>query len=219
MSRDLSLLNSYVKTLAEKFLEKCKAQGLDVIITQTLRTSLEQDELYAQGRTKPGKIVTNAKGGYSMHNYGLAFDIAIKKNGAIVWDDEALYSKAGKIGESIGLEWGGSWRSFKDYPHFQWTNGLTIKDLLNGKRPSTSEPSKTVSTPTLKRVLKLESPYLKGDDITNLQKKLSSLGFKISSIDGVFGEKTKSAVEAFQKSKGLSVDGIVEKATFEALFK
>ena len=219
MSRDLSLLNPYVKTLAEKFLEKCKSQGLDIIITQTLRSSSEQDELYAQGRTKPGKIVTNAKGGYSMHNYGLAFDIAIKKNGAIVWDDEALYSKAGKIGESIGLEWGGSWRSFKDYPHFQWTNGLTIKDLLSGKRPSTPEASKTASTPALTRVLKLQSPYLKGDDVTLLQKKLSSLGFKINPIDGIFGEKTKSAVEALQKSKGLSVDGIVGKATFESLFK
>ncbi|MEG2338743.1 MAG: M15 family metallopeptidase [Clostridium sp.] len=135
MSRDLSALHPHVKALAEKFLAKCKAAGLDVIVTQTLRTVAEQNELYAQGRTKPGKIVTKAKGGYSMHNYGLAFDIAIKVKGKIDWDNEALYAKAGAIGQAVGLEWGGSWKSFKDTPHFQWTGGLTIEDLRRGKKP------------------------------------------------------------------------------------
>ncbi|KMT21495.1 peptidoglycan-binding protein [Clostridium cylindrosporum] len=223
MSKDISLLNSYVKSLAEKFLSKCKEEGLDVIIIQTLRSIDEQDTLYSQGRSKPGSIVTNAKGGYSMHNYGLAFDIAIKKNGSIVWEDEKLYYKAGKIGESLGLEWGGSWKSFKDYPHFQWTGGLTIQDLLSGKKPkipitpSTTRSSENVET--LTRSLKLTNPCMKGNDVLALQKKLSSLGYKIESIDGVFGEKTSKAVIAFQKSKKLIQDGIVGKSTWNALFK
>lgn len=222
MSRDISLLNPYLKSLVEKFLVKCKESGLDVIITQTLRSVKEQNDLYAQGRTKPGNIVTNAKGGYSMHNYGLAFDIAIKKNGTIVWDDQKLYAKAGEIGNSLGLEWGGSWRSFKDYPHFQWTGGLTIKDLLAGKKPSTptskSAPTPKTSTPALKRVLKLTSPLTKGDDVLSIQKKLSSLGYAIGTADGIFGEKTKNAIIQFQKSKKLSPDGVVGAATFDALF-
>lgn len=218
MSRDISLLNPYVKSLAEKFLAKCKESGFDIIITQTLRTVSEQNELYAQGRSKPGKIVTNAKGGYSMHNYGLAFDIAIKKNGTIVWDDEKLYSKAGEIGTSLGLEWGGSWRTFKDSPHFQWTGGLTINDLLSGKKPVYSNPSNSKPSSTLKRVLKLTTPFMKGDDVLAIQKKLISLGYSIGTADGVFGEKTKKAVSDFQKSKKLSADGIIGPTTFDALF-
>ena len=52
-------------------------KGVRLRFTQTLRTNKEQDDLYAQGRTKKGKIVTNAKGGQSIHNFGLAFDIVI----------------------------------------------------------------------------------------------------------------------------------------------
>ena len=89
--------------------------GIDFIITCTKRTQEEQEELYAQGRTKPGKIVTWTL--KSKHIEGRAFDIAILKNGKITWDT-ADYQQAGEIGESAGLQWGGRWKS-PDYPHFQ----------------------------------------------------------------------------------------------------
>lgn len=100
----------------------------------TLRTVQEQNELYAQGRTKPGKIITNAKGGQSIHNYGLAFDIVLlidkDKNGtfeSISYDMLKDYD-GDKVAEwmeivnyfkSQGWEWGGDWKKFKDAPHFQ----------------------------------------------------------------------------------------------------
>ncbi|MEF9933637.1 MAG: peptidoglycan-binding protein [Clostridium sp.] len=223
MSKDLSLLHPHVKDLCEKFLTKCKSSGLDVIITQTLRSIAEQNELYAQGRTKPGSKITNAKGGYSMHNYGLAFDIAIKVSGKVVWDNDALYAKAGKIGESLGLEWGGSWKNFKDAPHFQWTGGLKIEDLIRGKRPVSpiGSPSSKIPlslSPKLTRTLELTSPNMKGNDVLALQKRLLALGYKIGSADGIFGDATKNAVIAFQKSKKLSADGKVGPVTWNALF-
>lgn len=103
------------------------------------RTFAEQDALYAQGRTKPGKIVTNAKAGASFHNYGLALDIVLIIDGKEAsWDMKgdfdgdhiADWMEVVKIFKAHGWEWGGDWRSFKDYPHFQKTFGYTESQLL-----------------------------------------------------------------------------------------
>ncbi|KHL96738.1 hypothetical protein QW71_05665, partial [Paenibacillus sp. IHB B 3415] len=78
-------------------IERCYARGVSIVITQGLRTNAEQDELYAQGRTKPGSIVTNAKGGTSYHNYGVAIDFALLLNdGRVVsWDTKLDVDKDG----------------------------------------------------------------------------------------------------------------------------
>jgi peptidoglycan L-alanyl-D-glutamate endopeptidase CwlK len=109
----------------------------------TLRTFKEQDDLYALGRTKPGKIVTNAKGGQSYHNYGLAFDIVLlvdkDKNGTFEsasWETNVDFDGDGKsdwkeivvIAKQYGWEWGGDWK-FTDMPHFQKTLGHSVKQL------------------------------------------------------------------------------------------
>lgn len=137
-NKRLEDLHPVVRKKAEEFLQLCKEKGMNVLIYDTLRTFEEQDELYAQGRTKPGKKVTNARAGYSYHNYGLAFDCVPMVNGKTAWDRLDLFQKMGLVGKSVGLEWGGDWTKFRDYPHFQWTNGLTIDDLLQGKRPPES---------------------------------------------------------------------------------
>lgn len=125
-----------VATKARQLIERAYREGINVIITQGLRTVEEQNELYAQGRTKPGKIVTNAKGGYSYHNFGLAFDFAIlKDDGSVSWNVDGKWKRVGAIGKSLGLEWGGDWKDFKDYPHFQYTFGLSLADLRAGKKP------------------------------------------------------------------------------------
>ncbi|WP_099189296.1 M15 family metallopeptidase [Tepidibacter mesophilus] len=135
MSKNLEDLHPYVKYLAEKFIKECKKQGIDVLIYSTFRSKEEQNKLYEQGRSAPGNKVTNARGGYSYHNYGLAFDCVPIINKKAQWDRIDLYEKMGQLGKNIGLEWGGDFKSFKDMPHFQWTGGLNIKDLLQGKRP------------------------------------------------------------------------------------
>ncbi|WP_432663873.1 M15 family metallopeptidase [Wukongibacter baidiensis] len=133
--KDLDRLHSYVGALAGELIRKSKENGVEIIVTETFRTKERQQELYNQGRTTPGQIVTNAKPGDSIHNYGLAFDIVPVEKGKALWDRYDLFKKVGAIGVALGLEWGGNWRSFKDYPHFQWTGGLTLKDLKAGKLP------------------------------------------------------------------------------------
>lgn len=112
--------------------------------THVLRSFKEQTELYAQGRTKPGKIVTNAKAGYSYHNYGLAVDICLIIDGkSAVWDTKTDFDIDGiadwmeivRIFKAHGWEWGGDWKRFPDLPHFQKTFGFSIADLLAGKSP------------------------------------------------------------------------------------
>jgi peptidoglycan L-alanyl-D-glutamate endopeptidase CwlK len=105
---------------AIQLLDLTKADGITLLITQGLRTFAEQDALF---RKRPK--VTNARGGQSTHNYGVAFDIAVMVNGKISWD-EKLYRGLGKYADLVGLEWGGRWK-FVDYPHFQ------LKGLPNYK--------------------------------------------------------------------------------------
>jgi peptidoglycan L-alanyl-D-glutamate endopeptidase CwlK len=104
----------------------------------TLRTFAEQNEIYAQGRTKPGHIVTKAKGGLSMHNYGLAIDIVLIIDGKTAsWDVKGDFDGDGKsdwmevvtIFKQYGWEWGGDWK-FYDAPHFQKTFGYSVRQLL-----------------------------------------------------------------------------------------
>lgn len=112
--------------------------------SHTLRTFAEQDALFAIGRTKPGKRVTNARGGQSYHNYGLAIDIVllVDKDGngtyeTASWDTKTDFDKDGvsdwiecvSVFKIYGWEWGGDWRSFKDLPHFQKTFGRTTPQL------------------------------------------------------------------------------------------
>lgn len=105
-------------------------------ITQGLRTFKEQDNLYASGRTKPGKRITNSKGGQSFHNYGFAFDIVIlidkDRNGTfetVSWTVDSHWMTVVNIFKKHGYVWGGDFRSFKDSPHFEKTFGNTWQEM------------------------------------------------------------------------------------------
>jgi len=120
-SRSLLDLNQQTRIRAEEFLSKCKDQGLNILIYCTYRSPEEQDELYAQGRTKPGKIITNAQGGESLHNHRCAFDFVPLVFGKPAWNNSALYLKAGTIAESVGLEWSGRWKGkLRETAHCQY---------------------------------------------------------------------------------------------------
>jgi peptidoglycan L-alanyl-D-glutamate endopeptidase CwlK len=94
------------------------SQGYSLLVTQGFRSVAQQNALYALGRTRPGKIVTNAKGGQSNHNFGRAVDFAFIVKGEVSWLP-SLYAKLGKLAEQSGLDWGGNWKHFKDLPHVE----------------------------------------------------------------------------------------------------
>ena len=122
MSRRVEDLDPTLQPLAVEFLRLAWAAGLPVVITQTRRSATEQDALYAQGRTTPGRIVTNAPAGSSPHCAGLAFDVAFQApEHQVTWEEPrpGAWDALGAIGEGLGLIWGGRWRHFVDRPHFQ----------------------------------------------------------------------------------------------------
>lgn len=132
-SRSLTDLHPKVKTLCEQFIASCDAAGIDVLITSTYRDGESQNALYAQGRTTKGNIVTNAKAGQSFHNYRVAFDFVPIVGGKCVWNDIGVFTKCGRIAESLGLEWAGSWSGkFKEYAHCQFSGGLSLADFQKG---------------------------------------------------------------------------------------
>ena len=133
----IARLEPVIQSKARALLDAARAQGIELTVTQGLRTMDEQAALYAQGRTAPGPVVTNAKPGSSWHNFGLAFDVAVVVNGQPTWpNDTALWSKIGELGKAQGLVWGGDFQSFKDMPHFQYTGGLTLEQARAGQRPA-----------------------------------------------------------------------------------
>jgi hypothetical protein len=134
-SREPKELHPCLQRGLAELLRRSEKQGLQVLVTQTYRDAEYQDDLYAQGRTRPGQIVTNAKGGQSMHNYRYAFDICKNVKGQ-EYSDSNFFSQIGKIWTDMGGEWGGNWTSFVDKPHFQFTTNLSDNDVIKGKRIS-----------------------------------------------------------------------------------
>ena len=134
-SRSLDDLLPPVKERVEKFLSSAKAAGIDLLITSTYRDNASQNVLYAQGRTTPGKKVTNAKAGQSWHNYRCAVDVVPVVAGKPRWDvKDEVWQQVGALGKAAGLEWAGDWKKFKEYPHFQYTGGLTLAQLQSGAK-------------------------------------------------------------------------------------
>lgn len=134
--------------MAELLLEQARRADIPLTVTFTRRSMATQAALYAQGRTAPGRIVTNARPGYSYHNFGLAIDVVPTELLALPrWGDtpghqartDELWSRVGGIGKTIGFRWGGEFRTLPDRPHFEWSGGLTLADLRTGARPTVAE--------------------------------------------------------------------------------
>jgi len=113
---------------------KATPVGVHPFIDEVLRSFKRSDELYSQGRTKPGPIVTNAPGGSSLHNYGLACDFHLQINGKDVWPNnfraDKNWMKVVEIFKKHGFTWGGDFKSIVDAPHFEMTFGYSTKQLL-----------------------------------------------------------------------------------------
>ncbi|KAB2924865.1 MAG: M15 family metallopeptidase [Dechloromonas sp.] len=131
-----------VRPLARGLIEKAAMHGIAIRVISGTRSYAEQDALYAKGRTAPGEKVTNARGGHSNHNFGIAFDIGIFE-GKRYLGDSPKYKAVGALGMDLGLEWGGSWKTIVDQPHYQlrpaWAAGLREREMLAELRRRTAE--------------------------------------------------------------------------------
>lgn len=114
-----------------------RSMGADsyVMISGT-RTYAEQNALYARGRTAPGSRVTNARGGYSNHNFGIAGDFGVFAGGKYL--DSSNPALASRVHNAVAkwvkanipkVEWGGDWKSFRDEPHYQYRTGLSLSQM------------------------------------------------------------------------------------------
>ncbi len=232
---NLAKINPQVANRIRSMAADLRAQGIKISATSSYRSFAQQNALYAQGRTKPGPIVTKAKGGQSLHNYGLAVDVVpLGANGQPNWNvPNSTWQKIGAAGKKQGLEWGGDWKGFVDRPHFQLTagrsvsslhaqynrNGGNLKAIWNDVNKSyqnvggTSVP--TTSTTPVSNRLQIGAS---GTNVVQLQKYLSKIGYPLAA-DGQFGTRTDAAVRAFQRSQNLIADGIYGPLTRAALAK
>ena len=149
--RDITLCHPRLQRIASAWIKACATEGITVAIGETLRTVAEQDALYAQGRTKPGNIVTNAKGSSysSQHQWGVAFDFYLKMDvdgdGSVsddaYNDSTGMFKKAAELAKALGLAWGGDWRSI-----FIYRTGAAAPIFLN----SVTAPLRRLKRPGLK---------------------------------------------------------------------
>lgn len=109
-----------------KVLKAMEALGFPMMVTSGLRTAEEQARLYAQGRTAPGKKVTNADGVRKKSNhqaredgFGHAVDCAFVVDGKPSWNERLPWAAYGACAKALGLTWGGDWRSLRDMPHLE----------------------------------------------------------------------------------------------------
>jgi peptidoglycan L-alanyl-D-glutamate endopeptidase CwlK len=225
MARDITKLHPNLQEKVKLLQEKCNQVGLKIGIGECVRTVAEQDKLYAQGRTAPGTKVTNAKGSTysSMHQWGVAVDFYRNDGTGAYNDKDGFFTKIGRIGQSIGLEWGGAWITIKDKPHFQmpdWGSGPAKLKKQYGT-PDKFMKNWNIQTEKQANPYKINSVVKKGtigESAKWVQFELVGKGYKLV-VDGNFGTKSASALIDFQKKNGLIADGICGNKTIAALKK
>ena len=239
MGRDIKQLHPRLQQKIAELKQMCSGEGLILGIGECFRSVAEQDALYAQGRTAPGSVVTNAPGSSysSQHQWGIAFDF-FKNVSGHAYDDIAFFDRVGALGKSIGLGWGGDWTSPVDKPHLYlpdwgstparlkqqygtfeafrstWSAGGTSGGSSGSAGGSSSGSASSASaysfqTPTIR----LGST---GIAVLLLQEILLPRGFYRGTLDRSFGNQTREAVRSYQISRnGASgaADGIVGSTT------
>jgi len=133
-SRDMGDLVEPAKTHLQALLNAWSLAGYTILVTSTYRDSEAQDALYARGRSTPGPIVTDARGGESFHQYRCAMDVVPLINGKCDWTgSDPIWRQMIDIAHVQGITCGADWATFHELCHFQWTGGLTLDDLKAGK--------------------------------------------------------------------------------------
>lgn len=213
MARNTEELHPALQEKIGELKVRCRQAGLPIRITDCVRNAEEQADCV---RRKASTLQYP----YSMHNWGVAFDFCRDAKGLEYNNDDRFFDMVGSIGESIGLMWGGSWKSPVDKPHFQlstWGKGTQTLRTLYGTPEHFRSVWGGIKVPTKSSggafMLETVKRGSRGTAVKILQ---YLLGLE---ADGIFGAKTYQAVIAYQSDKGLGVDGIVGAKTWEALTK
>lgn len=132
--KNIATLAPAAQPIARALIRAAAKAGIAIKVISGSRTYAEQDELYAKGRTKPGNKVTNARGGYSNHNFGIAFDVGVFGPDGAYIPESPDYARVGALGKALGLAWGGDWKNIVDEPHFEYNpNGYTLAQMRERK--------------------------------------------------------------------------------------
>ena len=134
-------MNPVVNETIHEVLRLAYEVGIFVQITAGYRSFREQNELYERGRTNKSKpIVTYARGGQSLHNYGLAVDfviVIVSDDGKrALWTEGEKWTSVAAIAKSLGFVWGGDFEWFRDFAHLGMSCGISTRDLQKGWRPN-----------------------------------------------------------------------------------
>lgn len=205
--RNIGKVHPAVKDKVLCIIERTYNEGINVQFSSGYRSNAEQQRLYDKGRKTSGNIVTNAKPGQSVHNYGLAVDyfLTTYDGSKATWTVNKEWRRVAEIAKQLGFQWGGDWKSFPDNPHIDLAVGLSWRELQAGKRPSAERLNKGVTQ-------KGHAGY----EVYVMQQKLKDEGYKLA-VDGIFGPGTDKALKQFQKDAGLTVDGYYGPNTKKAL--
>lgn len=138
----INTLHPEIRDNVTKMLQNLRKDGVTVEITLAYRSYEEQDALYAKGRDGKGKVidaskvVTNAKGGQSYHNFGLTFDLTVyDKNGKKDWSkDSDAWKKVIAEGKRQGFDAGAEWMDFPDLPHFEKNIWFDTQEIAGEER-------------------------------------------------------------------------------------
>jgi peptidoglycan LD-endopeptidase CwlK len=152
--RDIDALTPETALKCRAFLLRSKAEGLEVFVTETRRSSERQAALWALGRTQPGRIVTHSQAGAGKHEFGIAFDVAFRGEN-LYPSDFKTWARLGAIGKACGLTWGGDFKGV-DSVHFE-NNGGSMNEYEEASKPVVMTKAavvvdmvKKVAVPTLK---------------------------------------------------------------------
>ncbi|MBR2927564.1 MAG: M15 family metallopeptidase [Oscillospiraceae bacterium] len=201
-SRDTALLRDDVKSNVHIWLRLCEAEGLPVLITQTVRDNEYQAYLYAQGRTRPGNIVTNSKC-TTFHGAGLAIDFCKNVKGQ-EYNDSAFFDRVIAIAKQVGFSSGADWKSFPEKCHLQWDlHGHYAGAMITaGRLP-----------PLMPKYERSNAEMITKDDIASMDEEtVLALANKIQNVLGMQEQTGKVGVE-LQEAVALGItDGSSPKA-------
>lgn len=215
--RDLGLLLPILKYIAKEHVKRATDIGYDIKITETWRSKEEQNALYNQVPK-----VTTVKYPYSAHCYGLAYDICLNDTKNPYPNDNKFWDEMGKIGEGLGLLWGGRWTNPVDRPHFQLKcygeYGVDIVKAVGFP----SEFSKATIWQLNKICNTLDKITTKSNknQIVVFQAALNIIGFQCQ-ITGKYDKETQRAYREFRmvKTNTWVKGGSVTKTGVQKVFK